>query len=62
MREIDCIRLVALGCSDQDIADAIGISRYTAHRHVEGGRRKLNAKTRAHMAALGVSLGIVEGG
>lgn len=62
MREIDCIRLVALGCSDPEIADALGISQSTAHQHVEGGRRKLNAKSRAHMAALGVSLGIVEGG
>jgi len=62
MREIDCLRLVALGCSDQEIADALGISRPTAHQHVEGGRRKLKAKTRAQMTALGVSLGIVEGG
>lgn len=62
MREIDCIRLVAIGCSDQEIANALRISQSTAHQHVEGGRRKLNAKTRAHMAALGVSLGIVEGG
>jgi LuxR family quorum sensing-dependent transcriptional regulator len=60
-REIDCLRLVALGCSDQEIADALGISRPTAHQHVEGGRGKLKAKTRAQMAALGVSLGIIEG-
>jgi DNA-binding CsgD family transcriptional regulator len=61
-REIDCIRLVALGYSDQEIADQLAISRSTAHQHVEAGRRKLHAKTRAHMAALGVSLGIVESG
>jgi len=62
MREIDCIRLVALGYSDREIADTLSISQSTAHQHVEGGRRKLHAKTRAHMAALGVSLGIVDGG
>ena len=62
MREIDCLRLVALGCSDQEIADALGIARPTAHQHVEGGRRKLKARTRAQMTALGVSLGIIEGG
>jgi LuxR family quorum sensing-dependent transcriptional regulator len=61
-REIDCLRLVALGCSDREIADTLGISRSTAHQHVEGGRRKLSAKTRAHLAALGVSLGIIGGG
>jgi DNA-binding CsgD family transcriptional regulator len=61
-REIDCLRLVALGCSDREIAGTLGVSRSTAHQHVEGGRRKLKAKTRAHLAALGVSLGIIEGG
>jgi LuxR family transcriptional regulator, quorum-sensing system regulator BjaR1 len=61
LREMDCLRLVALGYSDQGVADALGISRSTARQLVEGGRRKLKAKTRAHLAALSVSLGIVEG-
>jgi DNA-binding CsgD family transcriptional regulator len=57
-REIEAARLVALGCSDADIAAHLGISESTAHKHVESGRRRLRAKNRAHMAALSLSLGI----
>jgi LuxR family quorum sensing-dependent transcriptional regulator len=58
-REIDCLQLVALGYSDFEIAKALGISASTAHQHVEGGRKRLKAKSRAQMAARSVSLGIV---
>lgn len=57
-REIESARLVALGCSDSEIAARLGVSDPTAHKHVERGRLRLNAKNRAHMAALAVSLGI----
>ena len=57
-REVEAARLVALGCSDSDIAANLGISESTAHKHVESGRRRLSAKNRAHMAALSLSLGI----
>jgi LuxR family transcriptional regulator, quorum-sensing system regulator BjaR1 len=57
-REIEAARLVALGFSDEEIAVELGISPSTAHKHVEGARTRLNAKSRAHMAALCVSLGI----
>ena len=57
-REIEAVRLVALGCSDAEIAEALGISESTAHKHVESARKRLKAKSRAHMAALCVSLGI----
>jgi LuxR family quorum sensing-dependent transcriptional regulator len=60
-REIDSLRLVALGYSDTAIAEALGISQSTAHQHVEGGRKQLKAKTRAQMAALGISLGVIDG-
>jgi DNA-binding CsgD family transcriptional regulator len=55
-REVEAARLVALGCSDAEIAAEFGISESTAHKHVEGGRKRLKAKNRAHMAALSVSL------
>jgi LuxR family quorum sensing-dependent transcriptional regulator len=60
-REIESLSLVAQGYSDAAIAKALGISQSTAHKHVEGGRKHLGAKTRAHMAALGLSLGIISG-
>jgi DNA-binding CsgD family transcriptional regulator len=57
-RETQAARLVALGLSDEEIAAELGISPSTAHHHVESGRKRLNARNRAHMAALCVSLGI----
>lgn len=61
-REVEAARLVALGCSDSDIAAELRISESTAHKHVEAGRKRLNARNRAHMAALSVSLGIATTG
>lgn len=57
-RQVAAVKLVATGLSDADIARALGVSRSTAHKHVEAARKRLNAKTRAHMAALAVCLGI----
>jgi len=57
-REIEAVRLVALGCPDAEIAAKLGISESTAHKHVESARKRLKAKSRAHLAALSVSLGI----
>ena len=57
-REIEAARLVALGFSDDEIGAKLNISPSTAHHHVESARRHLKAKTRAHLAALCVSLGI----
>ena len=59
-RQIDALRLVALGCSDARIAERLGISTTTAHQHVEGARLRLRAATRAHDAvAKAIGLGIV---
>jgi DNA-binding CsgD family transcriptional regulator len=57
-REIEAARLVALGFSDEEIGAKLGIAASTAHHHVESARSHLKARTRAHMAALCVSLGI----
>jgi DNA-binding CsgD family transcriptional regulator len=57
-RQVEAARLVALGCSDLEIASKLRVSESTAHKHVEAGRKRLKARNRAHMAALSVSLGI----
>ncbi len=57
-REIEAVRLVASGCSDGEIAARLGISESTAHKHVESARRRLKAKSRAEMAAIGVSFAL----
>jgi DNA-binding CsgD family transcriptional regulator len=58
-REIDALQLVALGCTDAEIAESMGISQITAHQHVEGARKRLQARSRASMVAKGMTLGIV---
>jgi LuxR family transcriptional regulator, quorum-sensing system regulator BjaR1 len=58
-REINALRLVALGYTDADIAESMGVSQITAHQHVEGARKRLRARSRASMVAKGMTLGIV---
>jgi LuxR family transcriptional regulator, quorum-sensing system regulator BjaR1 len=58
-REVSALRLVALGYTDADIAQSMGISQITAHQHVEGARKRLQARSRASMVAKGMTLGIV---
>jgi LuxR family quorum sensing-dependent transcriptional regulator/LuxR family quorum-sensing system transcriptional regulator CciR len=58
LREIEAVRLVAVGYSDNEIGEELGIARSTAHKHVESARGRLKAKSRAHLAALALSLGI----
>jgi DNA-binding CsgD family transcriptional regulator len=57
-REIEAVRLVAMGHTDPEIAGRLDISESTAHKHVESARKRLKARNRAHLAALAVSLGI----
>jgi LuxR family transcriptional regulator, quorum-sensing system regulator BjaR1 len=58
LRELDSLRLVALGQSDKQIAATLGIAQSTAHEHVEAAKRKLKVASRAQAAAIGVSLGL----
>jgi DNA-binding CsgD family transcriptional regulator len=57
-REIEAVKLVAMGHTDPEIAGRLDISESTAHKHVERARKRLKARNRAHLAALAVSLGI----
>jgi biotin operon repressor len=54
-REIEAARLVALGRSDSEIAAELGISRSTAHKHVESGQTPEGEEPRAHGRALAMS-------
>ncbi len=58
LRELDSLRLVARGQSDNQIAVTLGIAKSTAHEHVEAAKRKLNVSTRGEAAAVGASLGL----
>ena len=56
---LDGLRLVAVGQTDAQIAEELGISKFTAHQHVEFARKRLGAKSRAQMVARAVAFGIV---
>ncbi|MEV6920157.1 alpha/beta fold hydrolase [Amycolatopsis sp. NPDC051106] len=58
-RELDVLRLVAQGLSDQEIARRLGISVHTAHRHVSNIRGKLGVSSRAAAAAHAATAGLL---
>ncbi|MGE0152310.1 MAG: LuxR C-terminal-related transcriptional regulator [Reyranellaceae bacterium] len=51
-RELECMRWVAAGKSDAEIASIVGISFSTAHFHVEKVKKKLETKSRTEAVAL----------
>lgn len=57
-REIEVLRLMAEGASNQDIADALTISVNTAKRHVGNILAKLDATNRSQAVARGRALGL----
>jgi DNA-binding CsgD family transcriptional regulator len=50
-REVEVLRLVAQGLSNQDIADRLVLSKHTVHRHVSSILAKLDLPSRAAAAA-----------
>lgn len=45
-REIECMQWVALGKTDWEIAQVLGISQSTVHFHIEGAKKKLGSGSR----------------
>ena len=58
-REIECLRLLAIGKSNAGIAEELHISLPTVAMHLHNARVKLGAATREHAIAIVVSSGIV---
>jgi len=54
------LRLVAAGWTNQQIADALFITRKTASVHVSNVMGKLNAANRGEAAAIAHRLGLVD--
>jgi len=48
------------GLTDQQIASDLAITHATVRFHLDSARRKINARSRTHLAALVVSLGVAE--
>jgi DNA-binding NarL/FixJ family response regulator len=60
-REVEVLSLIAAGWSNQEIADALFISRKTASVHASHIFDKLGAANRVDAAAIARSLGIQPG-
>jgi DNA-binding NarL/FixJ family response regulator len=51
-REIEVLELLRTGASDKEIASALGISRFTASKHVENLLKKMKVTNRTAAASL----------
>lgn len=60
-RELDCIDLMGNGLTGAEIAKALGISRETVVSHMENARRKVGAKSRAHLISIAMRYRTAEG-
>jgi DNA-binding CsgD family transcriptional regulator len=58
-RELEVLRLVAIGLSDREIAERLVLSPHTVHRHVANVRTKLRLPSRAAAAAHAARLGLL---
>jgi LuxR family transcriptional regulator, quorum-sensing system regulator BjaR1 len=59
-REVQCVRLVAQGLTDNAIAKRLSIATSTAHEFVEKAKRRLKTRTRVEMVAIAAALGIID--
>lgn len=53
-RELEVLRRVSFGWSNEEIADDLGLSPQTVRTHVQNALRGLGARNRAH--AIGIAL------
>lgn len=58
-RELEVLRLVALGWETPRIAADLGISRHTVRNHIRNLRHKLNAPTKLDAVVKGIRMGIL---
>jgi DNA-binding CsgD family transcriptional regulator len=57
-RELEVVRLIALGASGPEIGEALSISHNTVRSHVRNSMDRLGARSRAHLVAKVLGNGI----
>ncbi|HVG55271.1 MAG TPA: LuxR C-terminal-related transcriptional regulator [Vicinamibacterales bacterium] len=58
-RELEVLKLISSGLSNQAIAERLCISEHTVHRHVANTLSKLNVPSRSAAVAQGAKLGLI---
>jgi LuxR family quorum sensing-dependent transcriptional regulator len=58
-RETECIRWAAVGKSEWEISQILGISEHTSEKHLLNAKAKLGATNRTHAVAEAIRLGYV---
>jgi ATP/maltotriose-dependent transcriptional regulator MalT len=58
-RELEVVRLVAEGMSNQEIAESLVLSEHTVHRHVANLLNKLEVSSRTAAVARAAQLGLL---
>ena len=58
-RERECLHLVALGKSDQQIGETLKISDKTANFHIESAKRKFQVSSRTLAAIMAAKAGVI---
>jgi DNA-binding CsgD family transcriptional regulator len=59
-REIDCLRLAALGLTAQETAEALDVTVRTVEFHLKNASEKFGASNKVRAVALAVSQGLIE--
>jgi LuxR family transcriptional regulator, quorum-sensing system regulator BjaR1 len=59
-RELACIKRVARGQSDREVAAGLRVATSTAHEFIEKAKHRLKVRTRSEMVAVAASLGIID--
>jgi DNA-binding NarL/FixJ family response regulator len=58
-RELEVIRLIAMGSSGPEIADELQLAHNTVRTHVRNAMGKVGARSRAHLVAKSLSSGLI---
>jgi PAS domain S-box-containing protein len=56
-RELEVVRMIALGLSGPEIAGELGLSHNTVRTHARNAMSKANARSRAHLVAVALAEG-----
>lgn len=59
-REVEVIRLIALGLTNNEIADRLFITRHTVKAHLENIYRKLSLKNKVQVAIYAVKHNLID--